>query len=276
MDELTIDDKKYISSKHAAKITGYAKDYVGQLCREGRVEARLVGRSWYVLEDSIREHRYGEEVKNTNKDSGLEETNAPEVRQSAPQVTYTTEEPAYLPELEVKETEEVVPEAPESPRTSVSSVTDMQSVWKEWFDTRQINSLHEDFEEQPDIESEESIKETGNDIYEEVANEEQVPIQRSYIGHNAELSREQEEWSDQSKIIPQRKEGGARKMRFIGLPPMTNVIIRAALIGCIILVTGFTAIVTGVGDKYITGGSSVGASILAAVSGVIYIDNVSK
>jgi hypothetical protein len=50
MDELTLDDKAYLSSKRAAQVTGYAKDYVGQLCREGRVEARLVGRNWYVLE----------------------------------------------------------------------------------------------------------------------------------------------------------------------------------------------------------------------------------
>lgn len=60
MDELVIDDKKYISSKQAAKLTGYAKDYVGQLCREGRVSARLVGRSWYVLESAIQDHRFGD------------------------------------------------------------------------------------------------------------------------------------------------------------------------------------------------------------------------
>ncbi len=59
MDEITLDDKKYVSSKQAAKLTGYAKDYVGQLCREGRVQARLVGRSWYVLESSIKDHRFG-------------------------------------------------------------------------------------------------------------------------------------------------------------------------------------------------------------------------
>ena len=59
MDELTFDDQIYLSSKRAAQITGYAKDYVGQLCREGRVVARLIGRNWYVLESSIREHRFG-------------------------------------------------------------------------------------------------------------------------------------------------------------------------------------------------------------------------
>ena len=59
MDELEFDGKTYVSSKRAAQITGYAKDYVGQLCREGRVQARLVGRNWYVLESSIHEHRFG-------------------------------------------------------------------------------------------------------------------------------------------------------------------------------------------------------------------------
>ncbi|OGG48225.1 hypothetical protein A2678_01420 [Candidatus Kaiserbacteria bacterium RIFCSPHIGHO2_01_FULL_53_31] len=59
MDEILIDEKKYISSKRAAKVTGYAKDYVGQLCREGRVPARLVGRSWYVLESALQDHRFG-------------------------------------------------------------------------------------------------------------------------------------------------------------------------------------------------------------------------
>lgn len=63
MDELLIGDEKYISTKRAAKITGYAKDYVGQLCREGRVSARQVGRAWYVLETAIKEHRFGEDEK---------------------------------------------------------------------------------------------------------------------------------------------------------------------------------------------------------------------
>ena len=59
MDEILIEEKKYVSSKQAAKLTGYAKDYIGQLCREGRVPARLVGRSWYVLEAAIQDHRFG-------------------------------------------------------------------------------------------------------------------------------------------------------------------------------------------------------------------------
>jgi hypothetical protein len=61
MNELTLDGKTYVSSKRAAEMTGYAKDYVGQMCREGRVEARLVGRNWYVLKSGIEKHRFNHE-----------------------------------------------------------------------------------------------------------------------------------------------------------------------------------------------------------------------
>lgn len=56
MDELEIQGKKYISSKRAAKLTGYATDYIGQLARGGKVDATRVGRAWYVSERSILEH----------------------------------------------------------------------------------------------------------------------------------------------------------------------------------------------------------------------------
>lgn len=69
MDEITLDGKTYISSKKAAAITGYAKDYVGQLCREGRVEARLVGRSWYVYEPSLEAHRFEDGRKAPEKEA---------------------------------------------------------------------------------------------------------------------------------------------------------------------------------------------------------------
>lgn len=58
-ESLEFDGKRYISSKRAASLVGYTKDYVGQLCRGGKVEARLVGRSWYVSEESIRKHKLG-------------------------------------------------------------------------------------------------------------------------------------------------------------------------------------------------------------------------
>lgn len=56
MDSIDLQGKKYISSKRAAKITGYAQDYVGQLARGEKIPATRVGRSWYVSERDILEH----------------------------------------------------------------------------------------------------------------------------------------------------------------------------------------------------------------------------
>lgn len=56
MDSIEIQGQNYISSKRAAKLTGYAQDYVGQLARAGKVPATRVGRSWYVSEEDILKH----------------------------------------------------------------------------------------------------------------------------------------------------------------------------------------------------------------------------
>lgn len=50
------DGKEYISSKRASQISKYTKDYVGQLCRGNKIDARLVGRNWYVNLESLRGH----------------------------------------------------------------------------------------------------------------------------------------------------------------------------------------------------------------------------
>jgi len=54
--DLIFDGKKYISSKRASQISAYSKDYIGQMCREGRIDGRIVGRSWYVEEKSLLDH----------------------------------------------------------------------------------------------------------------------------------------------------------------------------------------------------------------------------
>ncbi|MEK7634818.1 MAG: hypothetical protein AAB446_00050, partial [Patescibacteria group bacterium] len=54
---LYLKGKKYISASRAAEVTGYASDYIGQLCRGKKVTATLVGRSWYVLESEILNHK---------------------------------------------------------------------------------------------------------------------------------------------------------------------------------------------------------------------------
>ncbi len=56
-ETLTIADTTFISSTRAAELYGYTKDYIGQLCRANKVEAQLIGRSWYVSSDSLRKHK---------------------------------------------------------------------------------------------------------------------------------------------------------------------------------------------------------------------------
>jgi hypothetical protein len=56
-DSLILEGKIYISAKRAAKIINYAQDYIGQLCRSGKLDSKMIGRSWYVTEESLLAHR---------------------------------------------------------------------------------------------------------------------------------------------------------------------------------------------------------------------------
>ncbi len=122
MDEILIGEKVYISSKRAAKLTGYAKDYIGQLCREGRVPARLVGRGWYVLESAIQDHRFGASTPLGDvikKESKVEEM--PEV------LPKTWESPRY----EVSEGEDLP--SVNRLRTNMEQEQNLENSWQTWF-----------------------------------------------------------------------------------------------------------------------------------------------
>ena len=126
MDELIIGEKKYISAKRAAKETGYARDYVGQLCREGRVPARLVGRSWYVLESAIQDHKSKEHDDIVHEDI---EHSQQESEEKTPMIR-TWESPRYEAEESALPTEEE--QAPAE--VSEPNAQDLHQAWKAWFD----------------------------------------------------------------------------------------------------------------------------------------------
>ena len=56
-DEIILDGETYISSRRAAEMCGYAQDYVGQLARSSRIDARRVAGLWYVRKQSIVDHQ---------------------------------------------------------------------------------------------------------------------------------------------------------------------------------------------------------------------------
>ena len=138
MDELIIGEEKYVSSKRAAELTGYAKDYIGQLCREGRVEARLVGRSWYVREAAIKDHRFGAENAVKSDDTLKPVADTTNIDSSWEKPKYEPEETYEVPRLaekNVKEESEIVEEIQQE--DAEDTATKMQEAWRTWFAERQ-------------------------------------------------------------------------------------------------------------------------------------------
>lgn len=119
--DLYFEGKKYISSSRAAKISGYVNDYIGQLCRDGKLDARMVGRSWYVALDSLISHK-NSFASGTRSKGTLKIENETAEAPLGPVVTIApvTEEPA-------KVVAEVAPAFVEAPK-SVGAILTPKSV----------------------------------------------------------------------------------------------------------------------------------------------------
>lgn len=59
MKGITIGGVEYLPASALAKQFKYTTDYIGQLCRAKKVDAQLVGRSWYVNPVSLTAHKEG-------------------------------------------------------------------------------------------------------------------------------------------------------------------------------------------------------------------------
>ena len=255
MDELLIEEKKYISSKRAAQVTGYAKDYIGQLCREGRLPARLVGRNWYVLETAINDHRFGNrEIK-------------PEIRAEPPASIFspTWESPHY----EASSTE-ALPAIHRSGDTEEEPFNDqkgsevsqhLQDSWKAWFEriadaASVIPAVPEEPKEEIQTGLEIDREEPETEEIEEDAN---VPIRAMYrrppkellpAGHNFA------EADEDGAQEPQMQEGRSKSTR------MKTIHMAGAVIA--VLTATLAVINTGYFDRYI-----VSSSQASAISGVL-------
>jgi len=69
MKEISIDGVTYVPASSLKKEFRYTADYIGQLCRAKKVDARLVGRSWYVNPLSLKNHKLNKVKKNKKEDN---------------------------------------------------------------------------------------------------------------------------------------------------------------------------------------------------------------
>ncbi len=66
MEVISIDGVEYVRASVLARRHRYTSDYIGQLCRSGKVEAKLVGRTWYVNPESVDGHKNGRYQKSSS------------------------------------------------------------------------------------------------------------------------------------------------------------------------------------------------------------------
>lgn len=70
MKTISFGNREYVKASAVAKKFRYTQDYVGQLCRGDKVDARLVGRVWYINMESVTEYRktkHATQKKSSNK-----------------------------------------------------------------------------------------------------------------------------------------------------------------------------------------------------------------
>lgn len=241
MDELIIGEKKYVSSKQAAKMTGYAKDYIGQLCREGRVPARLVGRSWYVLETAIQDHRFGEQK--------TEQEQEKEEKISVPTLSSTWEAPRYeaasaeiLPSVNRLKKEDA-PGTEEETGDSEAFSQRLQDSWRAWFDRIEAGNAEPIVPTAPEKPQEESAEPITEEKDEEEEEEVNVPIHAVY-----ELPPKELLPSRGSKASSYRQDEAGEQKRGI-----SGILTAVRLVGAIFAILSVAAAVisTGYFDRYI-------------------------
>lgn len=91
METVVLDGVTYIKASVVAKDFRYTPDYVGQLCRAKKVDARLVGRTWFVNPDSITSHKRTKHQRTeTTSSSGIAKKTKPSRISVAPVIKSKT------------------------------------------------------------------------------------------------------------------------------------------------------------------------------------------
>jgi hypothetical protein len=239
------------------------------LCREGRVESKLVGRSWYVYEQSIRDHRFNDEKSKgkggevdisqagektfKNETETSENTNVQAVWERS---AYSSEPFEPIPNLHEFAEETPAPiEETESPKT----LEDMQSAWQEWFAGRGVPATESKESLDKDVitpvPQEESLEEPS---YQTEQEPEQVPVRmivsdigpkKAPIAEEMPLVREYrvkevQRYTEQPRVVTSYKKA----------PVRSKLIVKALLVALILVSVSLTLIATGFIEELHIGG----------------------
>lgn len=79
MKEVTINGVSYLPAVALAKQFRYTTDYIGQLCRAKKVDAQLVGRSWYVNPLSLTAHKSAKYAKTNSSEKIIQNKDKVEI-----------------------------------------------------------------------------------------------------------------------------------------------------------------------------------------------------
>jgi len=288
MDELIIADQKYISSKRASEVTGYAKDYIGQLCREGRVEARLVGRSWYVREAAIKDHRFGAENEEGGQASPkLDDTTvAPKEKFDALRYKIEPLEPIRAPQVEVAPEEPISTEGEILYTSRIDEVPDlaskMQEAWQSWFNKNEetvvpINREKPQESEQDTEHNEILVPENTEPVATAHYEESAETLEASEEGVEVKVNRVQYKGADDLDTIPvrhyqesvqeEKRESSVRQKR-----PNASVRSYFALRTTLVLVAIVAFSIAGIGTGIINLPQSIGGVAASMLSGTKIIN----
>jgi hypothetical protein len=86
-------ENKYISAILASQKVGYSGDYIGQLCRLGKIPGELRGRTWYVDLNSLINHKQ-------NRQLGRRRKITPSIHNREFTISYQTDGRPLLPTLD--------------------------------------------------------------------------------------------------------------------------------------------------------------------------------
>ena len=98
MDEIF--EKKLISTKNAAELSGYSSDYLSRLARSGKIHGKRIGRSWFVDKDSLMNflaHQEDRKIDYARALARARETEYREYNSSLRNATKTLSKPVRVP-----------------------------------------------------------------------------------------------------------------------------------------------------------------------------------